>query len=232
VRHIRKHGEPQAFQDWKRRAASDPGGPQFAFRDKDANGPLNQQMRQEQGYLCAYTMWGLSENVETGIEHIHCQERHPEEALNYDNMVLCAKGSGRKQFGFGENLKGNEIVTRNDFVSPLDPGCEARFVFHRDGTITEADENDVAARKTIELLRLDHDELNAARRSAISYLVIGGDGAKPLSPAKARRLADSIALARYGEKLPPFCIALLQTALRIAEQREKHARRLAARQER
>ena len=147
-------------------------------------------------------------------------------------MVLCAKGTYKKEFGFGESQKGNTIVTAATFVSPLRRDCESRFVFHDDGSVGAAKANDAAAKSTIDMLKLDSNEMRQARQRAIRAQVIGEGRRSPVSSAQARKLAESIANAAFGEPLPAFAIAVRQSALRFVKNHERHARRLAARQDR
>jgi len=186
----------------------------------------------EQGGLCAYTMWPLGERTLSHIEHIRCQRHFREDSLDFENMLLCVRGSGDVTYEFGATKKADAIVTAANFVSPLQPGCEERFRFALDGSIVSARPGDLAAKKTIALLDLSHGELRAARRRAVRVQLLGEGRRAPLSASQARRLADQITAAAYGVRLPPFCIAIKQAALRFAAQREKFGRRLATRKDR
>jgi uncharacterized protein (TIGR02646 family) len=106
------------------------------------------------------------------IEHLNPQSSHPDETLNYQNLLASCQGEGetsRKPAHCGHK-RGNELLP----ITPLDPNCEDWFVYTEDGQIL-ANPNSVAsteAEKTIELLDLNIPKLRRMRASAIRQLRI------------------------------------------------------------
>ena len=120
----------------------------------------------EQGYICCYCERRLTED-DSHIEHFKPQSNPAVDGLDYTNM-LC---SCQNQLEPGEPrhcgiLKG-KWFDNNLLISPLDNGCEGRFIYTGDGEIRPATESDVAATKTIEKLGLSIPKLNDMRKNAI-----------------------------------------------------------------
>lgn len=95
MKSIQKRREPRALTEYR----SKPD----ARYDGDASfTPVKEQIRQqlvkEQGYLCAYCMrriYPTSDQMK--VEHWHSQEYHPQEQLNYDNLLgVCLGNQGQK----------------------------------------------------------------------------------------------------------------------------------------
>jgi uncharacterized protein (TIGR02646 family) len=121
---------------------------------------------EEQGYICCYCEQRL-EIGDSHIEHFQPQHNPAVDALDYSN-ILCScqdrlKKGDPRHCG---NLKG-EWFDRTLLISPLEPGCEARFHFNGDGTIRPTNAEDPAAATTIEKLGLDLPILNDLRNQAI-----------------------------------------------------------------
>lgn len=120
----------------------------------------------EQGYICCYCERRLTDD-DSHIEHFKPQSNPDVDGLDYTNM-FC---SCQNQLKPGEprhcgNLKENWFDV-NLLISPLDHGCEGRFIYTGDGKIKPSTESDVAAAKTIEKLGLSIPKLNDMRRNAI-----------------------------------------------------------------
>lgn len=96
--------------------------------------------------------------------------RYPELQLDYSNLhcsCLREQSAGvpshcghRKGDWFDENL----------LVSPLQEGCEKRFMFTANGEVFPRSNADAAACATIERLGLDLPRLNALRAAAVEAL--------------------------------------------------------------
>lgn len=101
------------------------------------------------------------------IEHFRPQHDPLVDPLDFTNL-LC---SCQNKLKAGEprhcgNLKGDWFDDRW-LISPLNPECEQRFIFHGDGTIHPSNVGDEAARLTIERLGLGIAKLNDLRKNAI-----------------------------------------------------------------
>ncbi|TKD12375.1 TIGR02646 family protein [Polyangium fumosum] len=184
MRTIKKRPPPSALVEWRaKRLTKDPGeGMKCTYeelrRDTSALPAVEDGLFAEQGGICAYTgiqirLDASSEprKVDFHLEHVTPQKHciYGQDA-DYGNLVACWP---RPNCGF-EPLFG--AVTKKSwpspeekhlFVSPLDPGCTARFSFNHRGEISPADEKDDAAKTTIEKLGLAHATLTDLRRGAI-----------------------------------------------------------------
>lgn len=90
------------------------------------------------------------------------------ETVAYSNVVAAV--DKRSSLGYGAVAKG-AWYDEQSFVSPLDSDCEDRFSFNTAGQVRAADQGDAAAAKTIDVLKLDHDELVELRREAIGVIL-------------------------------------------------------------
>ena len=179
MRYIAKGTEPQSLSH-ARAALKHTPGLACDLYDNHLDTPTRQDMldyclREQQG-LCAYTGMDAS-NGKGHIEHlvprsISCPKLPPQgfqtrpfETIDWDNLVACfpKKPSGWS-YCAGKKDKWPSDIEKPEFVSPLDPSCEKRFRYGKQGTIKPADDQDIAAKKTIEKLGLDHDYLTEARK--------------------------------------------------------------------
>lgn len=163
MKHIQKHREPAQFTQWK----ADNKNLKVTYDDLhgDIKNIVKQGLMEEQGYICCYCERRLEER-DSHIEHLRPQHPYENDQLNYENM-LC---SCLKQLRAGEPkhcgaLKLNWF-DENQFVSPLDPGCEIRFEYTEAGEIKPR-KDDKAAETTIAKLGLNIDKLIALRHDAI-----------------------------------------------------------------
>jgi hypothetical protein len=98
------------------------------------------------------------------------------------------------------------------FVSPLRLDCSPRFVFNHRGLIASANNNDQAAKKTIERLGLNAPALVELRRQAIrgAFHPLG----QQISLSKAKRLKKQLDIdfqkldAGDNVQLTAFCFAI------------------------
>jgi uncharacterized protein (TIGR02646 family) len=187
---------------------------------------IKEQLIAEQGGICAYT--GMRIDAHTShIEHLqpqtHCRNG---EDVAYQNMVACSPGPGQQDPPYGAKQKGQWPDPSNAylFVSPLSPGCEARFNFDMRGKITPAGSGhqDAAVAETIKRLGLDHSQLTELRNKAIRATLATrerGPGSLPLADAR-KRLQSLRQDEETQGTLEPFCFVLKQAL-------EKHLTRSA-----
>ncbi|RLD53525.1 MAG: TIGR02646 family protein [Bacteroidetes bacterium] len=72
----------------------------------------------EQGHICCYCMKRIPEtniNPSTKIEHFLCQANHPDQELNYSNMLLACSGQqgSPKHLQTCDTRKGNQTLSFN-----------------------------------------------------------------------------------------------------------------------
>ena len=226
MRHVRKGGQPRELLDWQ---AANKLIPENLFYGeagfpKDA---VKQALLGEQFHLCAYTMIALDGPGDCHIEHILPQWLHPNKSIDYGNMLACYPKEAMRENAFGAMKKGGVDVAGADFVSPLHASCETQFSYRPNGTVTG---NSPAADQTIKLLALDHDRLNQLREAQIRGYGFSLRGKFPVSAAEARRQAANVLKSDSNDRLPAFCVAIAQVALKYASAKEGRGASFASRQ--
>ncbi len=241
MRFIRKQAEPLELKAWKQQQAQDsPQNLNYKYLPTEIKNITKARLLEEQGFLCAYTMQRLEIRLLDGgiskadchIEHVLAQKTSPGQDLDYRNMAACfPKNGGDVSYGYGAPVKGDAPVTLNvDFVSPHHPSCEQRFRYDGKGCISVTEKGDVAAEKTVAMLKLDHSALQDLRRSAIETHGLAlrpgsrRTSRKLKSAAEARRFAKEI-LEKADGRLEPYCVALSQVAEEYADKEEARSRR-------
>ena len=221
MRWIRKLPEPDALTEWRARYSSDINfGYGLLRSSQETIRTVTDALLREQGWLCAYT--GRRIDTDTcHIEHLKAQTHcSPGETVSYSNMVACYPSPNpERRTPYGAEQKGSwpHPSEQSLFVSPLNQTCEERFVFNLRGHIREQEDNDEAAKTTIEKIGLDHRELVAFRRAAIQGTLGRRNN---LSLRDARRRLDSLRSHREGRR-EPLCFVLVQAL-------QKHILRLEA----
>jgi len=195
-------------------------------QDHDVAEAVIVSLLNEQGEIDAYTGQRIKRSS-CHIEHvraqIHC--KHGED-VDYNNMVACYPAPNSPRMPYGAHKKGSWPSREEEaqFVSPLRNGCEERFTFHVRGEIRAADENDTAAKTTIERLHLDHDELNALRKGAVQGTLNPRRRPTAQEMRKLLRILDG----QQSGRRRPFCFVIKQVLrkyIRRSEAIQKSKRR-------
>jgi uncharacterized protein (TIGR02646 family) len=229
VRYIEKGREPSKLASFKQKNRNLPEMLCYKALDRGIMQSLRTRMLREQGALCAYTMApiGRQKAVDFHIEHIRPQWRDDLNELDYHNMVLCAPGdTERPNCKWGAVKKGGALVDESNFVSPLNSNCEQRLKFGARGDVRPSSEADRAAKRTIDLLALNHPLLVSARAYVLREYGLASGSQRPITAAQAERLAQAILVPNRAGHLQPFCIAIKQVAERFARQTRARAARL------
>ena len=223
MRWIEKKHAPPELTAWQAKyRTTDPNyGYALMRQDEDVRTAVLNSLIAEQGELCAYT--GIRIKADgCHIEHVmpqsHCTPANGLAGLDVDyrNMVACYPKPNTAHAPFGAHPKANwpSPSERTLFVSPLDRGCEERFLFRRNGKMLPANSADAAAAETIRHLRLSEDDetkpahqLVSQRKAAIQATL--KNDSLPL-PAARRRLQGLEEAERAGHRLEPYCFALKQ----------------------
>jgi uncharacterized protein (TIGR02646 family) len=137
---------------------------------------LRDSLYKEQGYICAYCMRRIPArdilnrgrngslertNEDHRIEHILCQDLHPDEQLNYKNLVICCPGHINGQ-DHCDRAKGNRDLS----FSPMDKNFINTISYKTDGTIVSSDSD--CNREMNEILNLNDEMLKSNRVSTWS----------------------------------------------------------------
>jgi uncharacterized protein (TIGR02646 family) len=145
MRHILKDikNEPKSLKEVRSTLGS-------TFDDCDKSA-IRQALLKEQGFLCAYCMRRISEQVDSGgkpkmkIEHYDAQSTAEDRRLNFLNMLgVCRGGEGGAVHLFHcDTSRGNTTIT----VDPSDEKCEQHIKytpageFYSDNTQVDEDLN-------------------------------------------------------------------------------------------
>lgn len=154
MKSIQKRREPRALTAYRAQ-------PDVRYDGDASFTPVKEQTRQqlvtEQGYLCAYCMSRIyPTHDQMKIEHWHCQEQHPNEQLNYNNMLgSCLGNEGQPpKLQTCDTRKGNAALKYN----PANPQhhIDSQVKYQR-GKITSDDvEFDIQLNQ---VLNLNHPRL-------------------------------------------------------------------------
>lgn len=151
MKQIIKQAEQQTFAQWKarwRESGIIPGWGEF-----DGT-PIKQIIKEtllaEQGHICCFCESRVK--VDHGhIAHLRDRVGHPEQALDYDNLLYSCPENPRKIPQTCGHSQGNRVLP----ITPLDQDCESRFIYTEVGEIVPRDEDDKDAIQTINMLNLN-----------------------------------------------------------------------------
>jgi uncharacterized protein (TIGR02646 family) len=207
MKHIHKGAEPIALTEWNIACAG--AATSWDERSPEVNGALQRALVAEQGQLCAY----CGRRIVQGDYHIeHLVPRNGPmgtAALTfvYQNLVAsCQANLARRDPRHCGSAKGDWYDAAL-FVSPLDPGCEARFAYDLDGKVRPFDPADEGARETIARLDLDGARLRGLRRGAIDALFEHLD--HDLLPEECDALLAAFARRDASGRFDSFCFVLI-----------------------
>jgi uncharacterized protein (TIGR02646 family) len=226
MKKINKARQPQQYTNW-RNEATGKENEDYRYMPGDIRRVLLQALNEEQGYLCGYTMRKISAET-SHVEHIKpesiCREEERGSDLDYVNLIACHPKKAEKnktQFLYGAIYKDKWWVDEGrEFISPLNPHCELRFDFNLKGEIVPLTKE---AKKTIEVLGLDHKALTEDRRRAIVEFIYGSKGDAPISGIKATQAIGSIVERNNDGSFYVFCIAIQKALHQYIVNLEKSA---------
>lgn len=223
MRSIAKGAVPHDLLNWKRENSATPDNLHYAGGGFPREA-VREALLKEQHYLCAYTLKALPSPADCHIEHLLPQSAHPPaKSIDYYNLLACYPASNAKTYcEFGAIVKADYDPANAPFLSPLHPTAGEQFRFCEDGSVEGLSE---AAQASVTVLKLNHAALCRDRQAAIRGRLFPQTH-RSLSAAQARQLAQRVNQPDAGGRLPAFCEAIAQAALRHAEREERKAARL------
>ncbi|MCX7048191.1 MAG: TIGR02646 family protein [Candidatus Sumerlaeota bacterium] len=131
---IVKKQEPHELEQYRCQPGAEFDGPNFT-PVKDA---IRTQLLDEQGHLCCYCMSRIKWE-KTEIAHWHSQAIHPNEQLNYHNLLASCSGNRGKPFHqqHCNARQGDDDILFNPASSSH--RIEARLIYFRDGIVGSPD---------------------------------------------------------------------------------------------
>lgn len=203
----RKNGIPHELTVWLDLANED-WTPSYPFNEPSVRDAVVSALKKAQRDLCVYCGRKLDYSDPGNsfhIEHFRPQSSFSELSVSYENLFLSC---GQR------NISGNPSPTcgsvkENRFdpeyvIEPIYPECTSRFRFHPDGKISTSAFGDTAASYWIDLLKLDHIELEIERRQLLVLLDSGTLSLEDMWD-EHNETADTLAHVAYsyeGKTLP------------------------------
>jgi uncharacterized protein (TIGR02646 family) len=239
VRTISGGHPPPKLAEWKR-AETVYGQRRYEMLPTVVKEQIRDQRVRDQHGLCAYTLRRIrlvgpknARGWDAHVEHVVTQRSSRErgameETVDYDNMVACVDRTA--SLPYGAAARGDTVEDLP--VTPFHPSCAVRFRYHADGRM---DGVDGGARRTLEILRLNHASLVEHRRAALAGCGIGvprvatprvkrAPARIALSQAEATRRAKAMRTPDADGNLPEFCEVLAQCYEAYAELVERRRR--------
>ena len=197
MKRIIKGREPKKWTEYK----NTPGAQYKSIPE------LVDSLLEEQGAICAYCMRRIpykdGNSSETHrIDHISCQSNHPEDQLNYNNMVICCPGAIDNDFHC-DKKKGAGNIT----FSPFDINFINTLRYKSsDGTIEST--NNIWNNEINEVLNLNN-RLLKANRLAVLNSVIDYLGKGTWTQTDIRRMIDKWDSKNSKMQYIPYCGVVL-----------------------
>ncbi|CAH0159086.1 MULTISPECIES: retron system putative HNH endonuclease [Stenotrophomonas] len=166
MRSVIKGHEPAAFTAWKTLANAE-WVPSYDILQNPQKAELHAALVTEQWGTCCYCGRAITTS-ESHIEHFAPQEHYQELELDFANLhASCIRNTEPRaplHCGHGKGSEYDPILV----ISPVDPHCEARFIYNRyTGGISASKPGDASAEYMIDLLKLDIDFLRIRRRETL-----------------------------------------------------------------
>lgn len=165
---ITKEHEPNELTQYRTQSGAVYDGANFT----ETKQAIRNKIVREQGYLCAFCMSRIEPNSEKmKVAHWHPQATHPEEQLNYTNLLGCCLGNKGKSLDCQhcDTAQGKKTITYNPANPEHHDRLSIRFLF--DGTIKS---DDIAFNRDLnEVLNLNSKKhrLKANRKDILDKVI-------------------------------------------------------------
>jgi uncharacterized protein (TIGR02646 family) len=166
MKHVEKGTSPSDFEAWKARANED-WKPTYDDLRNPEKPNLHSALLAEQGYVCCYCGREISLD-DSHIEHFRPQERYESLQLEYSNLhASCLRRQQRSMPRHCGHAKDNGF-DESQYIAPVDPDCEQRFMYTLRGDIVPTHTEDNRARYMGDLLALNSPALRHLREEVLS----------------------------------------------------------------
>ena len=201
MKHVSKGQSPAEFEEWKASANAD-WQPTYASLQNPQKHALHRSLLAEQGWVCCYCGRRIGQ-ADSHMEHFRPQEAHPGLALSYDNLhASCLRDTRPGLPLHCGHAKGGRFDA-DLHLSPLDPGCEDRFVYTLLGEIGPRELGDPRADYMVDLLKLDIPFLRN-RRQEVLREVFDAEFLGSATQEDLRRLRDGFRTFDVDGQAPDF----------------------------
>jgi len=146
----------------------------------------------EQGGICAYCMGRISDERDKDlgkpkceIEHFEPQDKAPEKALDYKNMLgVCNGNAGQpEKLQHCDTKKGNQVLS--SLLNPLSKNIERYILYSSNGRIKS--NNETLDNQLNEILNLNMQNLINARKGKLDIVI---NRLRAINPKKDWKVAD------------------------------------------
>lgn len=202
MKQVSKQASPAPFETWKAQA-NDDWQPTYAVLQNPEKRVLHEALLAEQGHVCCYCGRSV-DREDSHIEHFRSQEGHDDLALEYKNLFAsCIRETQPGAPLHCGHAKGHDFDEARA-ISPLDDGCEQRFLYvSGSGEIKPDSTADTAADYMIKLLKLDVQFL-CNRREEVLMRVFDAAFVAAATDDELERLAHAYRLCRADSRLDGF----------------------------
>lgn len=172
MKYIKKASPPTEFLSYRRTSGANYDD--LVSNHHDIYETTRLSLAEEQGYICCYCGQRITGFEGTQIEHIFPKGTAAYETmqLDYETNLIASCDGGKYKRKMDSSISVDELhcdTKKNSDpipVTPLNPLCEGKFLFDRDGNILGVSAD---AEATIAILNLTSPILKSMRKAAIKY---------------------------------------------------------------
>jgi uncharacterized protein (TIGR02646 family) len=219
MRAITRGAEPQALRQFISDNQTSPQNLHYDNTGGKEKGPMLEQLVRSQHGLCAYTMRRMVHadgHFDAHIEHILPRTTHPDQSLDWGNLLACFPRTGDCEFG--AKPKDAYDPATQPFVRP-DRTVDGHFRFRQNGEVEGLTDAALACLAP-QVLNLNAKVLVNDRKAKIQAALT----LRP-SAAEARRRAHALRQQNAQGWLEPYCEAVAQVLEKHAERADNAAKR-------
>ena len=208
MKHVMKGASSPVFESWKALTNTEWTATYENLQNPEKRA-LHQTLLSEQGWVCCYCGRTIALQ-DSHIEHFRPQERYANLALSYENLhASCIRETEPGMplhCGHAKDSDFDELLA----ISPLDPYCEARFLYTQEGSLIASDVADTQVNYMVELLQLDIPFLRNRRKDEVgrvfdpTFLATVTEGELKLLRDAYRSLDDAGRAQSFGHVLARF----------------------------